>query len=67
MATGESDEAILAALRFRPMRVTELADALCPDKRDIRKAVPRLYSKLKRLERDGQVAKIGREFSVKRK
>lgn len=66
-ATSESDEAILAALRFRPLRVTELADALCEDKREVAKAVPRLYWKLKRLVRDGQVVKDGREFAVKRK
>jgi hypothetical protein len=62
---GTPDDAILAALKFRPLRVAELADALCTDKRDVRAALPRLYSKLARLVRDGQVKKVGKAYAVK--
>ena len=64
-ATGNRDEAILAALKFRPLRVVELADALHTDKRQIPKDLPRLYSVLKRLVRDKRVKKIGKTYAVK--
>jgi hypothetical protein len=63
--TEDRDAAILKALSFRPLRVSELADALCTDKHDVQKAIPRLYSKLGRLVRDGQVKKVGKTYVVK--
>ena len=63
--TGNRDAAILAALKFQPLRVAELADQLNTDKRLVAKDVPRLYSVLKRMVRDKQVKRTGKTYQAK--
>lgn len=61
---GKHDAAILKALAFRPLTLTEIAGALCRDKREVPKMAPRLHGVLKRLVRDGQVARQGKEYAA---
>lgn len=62
---GLHDAAILKALAFSPLTLTEIAGALCRDKRDVPKMAVRLHGVLKRLVRDGAIVRQGREYAVK--
>lgn len=59
------NDAIVEALRFRPLRVSEIADALCRDKRDVAVTIQRLYPALAKLKAAGKVKKFGNTWAVK--
>lgn len=61
---GKHDAAILKAIGFRALTLSEIAGALCRDKRQVPAMLPRLYGVLKRLVRDGHVVKRGREYAI---
>jgi hypothetical protein len=61
----ERGDAIVAALKFRPLRVAEIADAICSDKRDVPATTQRLYPALARLVEQKRIVKKGREYHAR--
>lgn len=62
---GALDEDVLLALKFQPLSRTEIADAMCRDKREAPRLAQRLFGVLNRLKRDGQIKKSGRAWALK--
>ncbi len=60
------DAAILEAVKFRPLRVPEIADAICRNKQeDVPLTIQRLYPALARLVKQRRLVKKGREYSAR--
>jgi hypothetical protein len=62
---ADREARILALLKFRPLRIPEIADGLCEDKRQVKVMAQRLYPAMARLVKLKRVVKKGREYSAK--
>lgn len=63
--TADRASQILALLKFRSLRIPEIADALCKDKRDVKLMTSRLYPAMRALKKAGKVCKDGSAWALK--
>lgn len=62
---GKFDAAVLKALAFSPATVGEIATAVCPKGTKPTAFMPRLYSVLYRMVKQGVIRKSGKTYAVK--
>jgi len=65
LAPADREIAILKLLKFRALRIPEIADALCADKRQVKAMVGRLYPAMAKLKKQGKVKKDGAAWALK--